>query len=238
MNTSIQSFASEKNIPARTRIKICGFTRAEDIRVALNLGVDALGFVFYPPSKRYLTPSQAGVLCANIPAFVSTVALFVNASQAEVQAVIQAMRPTILQFHGDETPEECASYGLPYLRAFRVGAPGHDTPESLALFCGQFDQAAGWIFDSYTAAYGGSGQSFDYSLLSGLANLGERVRPIVVSGGLRQDNVLQSIRVLQPWAVDVSSGVEDAPGVKSAEKMRAFVATVNSCIPGAFDSKA
>lgn len=238
MNTSTHPLASESNITARTRIKICGFTRAEDIRTALSLGVDALGFVFYPPSKRYLTPAQAGEICANLPAFVSTVALFVNASQADVQAVIQAMRPTVLQFHGDETPEECASYGLPYLRAFRVGAPGQDTPESLALFCAQFDQAAGWIFDSYTAAYGGSGQSFDYSLLSGLAALGDRVRPIVVSGGLRQDNVLQSIRALKPWAVDVSSGVEDAPGVKSAAKMRAFVATVNSFMPDGFDSKA
>jgi len=238
MNTFTHSVATHTNTSARTRIKICGFTRAEDIRVALTLGVDALGFVFYPPSKRYLTPAQAGVLCANIPAFVSTVALFVNASHAEVQAVIQAMRPTVLQFHGDETPEECASYGLPYLRAFRVGAPGQDTPESLALFCAQFDQAAGWIFDSYTAAYGGSGQTFDYSLLSGLADLGQRVRPIVVSGGLRQDTILQSIRTLQPWAVDVSSGVEDAPGVKSAEKMRTFVSTVNSYVPSAFDSKA
>lgn len=216
------------NAPSRTRIKICGFTRAEDISSALSLGVDALGFVFYPPSKRYVSPVQAGMLCANIPAFVSTVALFVNASRADVQAVIDAMRPTFLQFHGEESPEECASYGLPYLRAFRVGAPGQDTAEGLALFCAQFDQAAGWIFDSYTAAYGGSGQTFDYALLSGLIALGGRVRPIVVSGGLKQDTVLQSIQALKPWAVDVSSGVEDAPGIKSAQKMRAFVSTVNS----------
>lgn len=228
MNTPTNNLTADAHSSFRTRIKICGFTRAEDIHVAVRLGVDALGFVFYPPSKRYVTPAQAGVLCRDIPAFVSTVALFVNASRAEVQAVIDAMHPTVLQFHGDETPEECASYGLPFMRAFRVGAPDQDTPQKLADFCSQFDRASGWIFDSYTAAYGGSGQTFDYSLLSGLSTLGTRARPIIVSGGLKQDTVAQSIQSLHPWAVDVSSGVEDAPGMKSSEKMREFVRIVNS----------
>ena len=228
MNTSHVTPVTTAALSSRTRIKICGFTRAEDISVALSLGTDALGFVFYPPSKRYVSPAQAGELCANIPAFVSTVALFVNASREEIQTVIGAMRPTILQFHGDETPEECASYGLPYLRAFRVGAPGQETAENLANYCSRFDCAAGWIFDSYTAAYGGSGQAFDYTLLAGIAGLGARARPIVVSGGLKQETVGEAILALEPWAVDVSSGVEDAPGVKSATKMRDFIHTVNS----------
>ncbi len=221
----------------RTRIKICGFTRAEDIRYAVQLGADALGFVFYPPSKRYVTPEQAGILCADIPAFVSTVALFVNAPRTEIEAVISLMRPTVLQFHGDESPEECASYGLPYLRAFRVGAPGQDTPEALATYCSQFSRACGWVFDSYTAVYGGSGQTFDYSLLSGLKALGTSVRPVILSGGLKQSTVTEPIRLLQPWAVDVSSGVEQAPGIKSSEKMRDFVHTVLGVVNPAFDSK-
>lgn len=213
---------------ARTRIKICGFTRAQDIQAAIDLGVDALGFVFYPPSKRYLSPAQASQLCANIPAFVSTVALFVNASQKEIQEVIDTMHPSLLQFHGDESPEECQSYGLPYLRAFRVGAPDLDTPAKVATTCAKFHQAAGWLFDSYTPAYGGSGQTFDYSLLSELPHLNESLRPLVISGGLKQASVSECISTLHPWAVDVSSGVEEAPGIKSVEKMRAFVEQVNA----------
>lgn len=228
MNIQAHPNAVSDHASLRTRIKICGFTRAEDIGVALQLGVDALGFIFYPASKRYVTAVQAGALCTKIPAFVSTVALFVNAPRADIVKVIQAMRPTILQFHGDETPEECASYGLPYLRAFRVGAPGQDTAENLAAYCAQFDQAAGWIFDSYTPAYGGSGLTFEYGLLDGIVALGSRARPIILSGGLNQDNVVQSIQTLKPWAVDVSSGVEDAPGIKSSTKMRTFVQAVNS----------
>ena len=228
MNTSTHTNELLVNKSLRTRIKICGFTRTEDIDVALRLGIDALGFVFYPPSKRYVSPSQASTLCANIPAFVSTVALFVNAAREDIHRVIDTMKPTILQFHGDESPEECGSYGLPYLKAFRVGAPSLDTAETLATYCAQFDHAAGWLFDSYTPVYGGSGQAFDYALLGGIAGLGSRARPIVVSGGLKQETVVSSIQALNPWAVDVSSGVEEAPGIKSASKMRDFVQTVYS----------
>ena len=234
MNTLSESNELSTNRYIRTRIKICGFTRAEDITVALLLGVDALGFVFYPPSKRYVSPAQASALCANIPAFASTVALFVNAATDDIHHVIHAMRPAILQFHGDESPEECGSYGLPYLKAFRAGAPGLDSAEKLASYCSQFEHAAGWLFDSYTPAYGGSGQTFNYALLDEIAGLGSRARPVILSGGLKQETVVASLQALKPWAVDVSSGVEDAPGVKSASKMRDFVETVHSLRSMAF----
>jgi phosphoribosylanthranilate isomerase len=223
---------------ARTRIKICGLTRTEDIHHALELGADALGFVFYPPSKRFVTPQHASTLCALLPAFVSKVALFVNADKSFIQEVIQALRPSLLQFHGDESPEECGAYGVPYLKAFRVGAPGLDTPDALAEHCERFASAAGWLFDSYTAVYGGSGQAFDYNLLSGIVNLGAQARPCVVSGGLTAVTVGQAIQSLHPWAVDVSSGVEDAPGIKSSERLQAFFLAVHQAdCASPFDSK-
>lgn len=212
----------------RTRIKICGLTRSEDIHQAVTLGVDALGFVFYPPSKRCVTPEQAAALCTDLPAFVSTVALFVNPQFEEVQEVIRIMRPTYLQFHGDENPQQCEAYGVPYLKAFRVGAPGLDTPASLAQYCAQFQHAAGWLFDSYTPAYGGSGHAFDYSLLADIPKLAHLARPCIISGGLTDQTVLQAIMATHPWAVDVSSGVEQAPGLKSASRMRAFVSAVHT----------
>jgi len=210
----------------RTRIKICGLTRANDIDQAVKLGVDALGFVFYPPSKRFLTPDQATTLCSDLPAFVSTVALFVNPQAADVHAVLKTMRPSLLQFHGDETPEQCHAYDVPYLKAFRVGAPGLDTPALLAQHCAQYEHAAGWLFDSYTPEYGGSGQTFDYSLLAELSLLGSECRPCIMSGGLTELSVGQAITIARPWAVDVSSGVEDAPGIKSAQRMQSFVSAV------------
>ncbi len=215
----------------RTRIKICGLTRSDDVHQAVTLGVDALGFVFYPPSKRYVTPERAAELCKDLPAFVSTVALFVNAQSAEVLEVIRLMRPTFLQFHGDENAEQCEAYGLPYLKAFRVGAPGLDTPALLAQYCAEFQHAAGWLFDSYTPAYGGSGHTFDYSLLADISKPGNLTRPCIMSGGLTDQTVRQAILATHPWAVDVSSGVEDAPGLKSALRMRSFVSAVYQSTP-------
>lgn len=210
----------------RTRIKICGLTRSDDILQALHLGVDALGFVFYPPSKRYVSPQQASQLTKDLPAFVSTVALFVDPPPSEVNEVIQAMRPSLLQFHGNESQAFCASFGLPYLKAFRVGAPELDTPENIAKFCARYVDAAGWLFDSYTAAYGGSGQGFDYALLSRILAPASRSRSLIISGGLNAQNVANALELLQPWAVDVSSGVEDSPGLKSLEKMVNFVSAI------------
>ena len=213
--------------PARTRIKICGITRPEDLNAAVALGADAVGFVFYPPSKRCLTLDQARALRAQVPAFVSTVALFVDPSREAVDAVVRAARPTLLQFHGDETPEQCVSFGVPYLKAFRVGAPGLDTPQGLAQTCARYTSADGWLFDSYTQAYGGSGKTFERALLGGLDGLDAvSRRPSVLSGGLTPESVAGVVRELRPWAVDVSSGVETSPGVKSLDRMRDFVLAV------------
>lgn len=209
---------------ARTRIKICGFTRAEDLQAAISLGVDAVGLVFYPPSKRYVTPARARELRDCVPAFVCAVALFVDPAEAEVETVIRTARPGLLQFHGDEPPGYCESFGLPYLKAFRIGAPGLDTAKGVASACARYERADGWLFDSYSQGYGGSGQTFDHALLGGLADIA--CRPTIVSGGLTPESVEGVVRALRPWAVDVSSAVESAPGVKSSERMRAFIDAV------------
>jgi phosphoribosylanthranilate isomerase len=211
---------------ARTRIKICGITQTADLLQAALLGVDAVGFVFYPPSKRHVTPVQAAGLLAQAPAFVNSVALFVNPDDQDVESVLDIVSPSVLQFHGDETPEQCLSYATPYIKAFRVGAPGLDTPDGLAQACLNHPHAAGWLFDSYTPAFGGSGARFDYSLLTGVQQLGQQTRPLILSGGLTADNIGQSMHAFIPWAVDISSGVEDAPGQKSIKKMADFVAAV------------
>jgi phosphoribosylanthranilate isomerase len=207
----------------RTRIKICGLTRAQDVRVCAQSGVDALGFVFYPPSKRFVSAEHAAELCAELPAFISTVALFVNPDPQAVKDVIHALRPSLLQFHGDEEPDFCASFGMPYLKAFRVGGPGLDSPDNVAKTCEVFSLAAGWLFDSYTPAFGGSGQGFDHGLLSEVSGAHRASRPMILSGGLNAQNARAALQALSPWAVDVSSGVEDSPGVKSAQKIHEFV---------------
>lgn len=225
----------------RTRIKVCGLTRAQDVRVCANNGVDALGFVFYPPSKRFVSAEHAAELCANLPAFISTVALFVNPEPQAVKDVVHTLRPSLLQFHGDEDPEFCASFGVPYLKAFRVGGPGLDTAANVAKSCQAFALAAGWLFDSYTPAFGGSGQGFDHALLSEVSSAHalqsessiahELSRPMILSGGLNAQNARAALKALSPWAVDVSSGVEESPGVKSAQKIHAFVRAVHLASP-------
>jgi phosphoribosylanthranilate isomerase len=202
----------------RTRIKICGMTRAEDVRAAAQAGADAVGFVFYPPSPRYLGVEQAAALARTVPPFVTSVALFVNAPAQEVRAVLERVRPALLQFHGEETPEYCAQFGVPYLKACRMG-PGVDALKYLT----PFSAAAGWLLDSHVAEYGGVGESFDWSLVPA-----ERSRPLVLSGGLSAANVREAIRRVRPWAVDVSSGVEASKGIKDAAKIAAFISEVNN----------
>lgn len=212
------------------RIKICGITRAEDLLCAIDAGVDALGFVFYPPSKRCLSLTAAELLGQQVPAFVASVALFVNPDEKTVLDVQHALRPSLLQFHGDESPEWCRRFDLPYLKAFRIGAPGLETPESLARACMTYSDAAGWLFDSYSPAFGGSGQRFDLDLLERARHIMSDTRPIVLSGGLDGANVSSAINRIRPWAVDVSSGVESSPGIKSHEKIRLFAKAVKATI--------
>ncbi len=211
----------------RTRIKICGLTREQDIDAAVAAGVDAIGFVFYAKSKRCLTPMRAAQLRRMVPAFVDVVALFVNPEEAEVRAVLDQVKPELLQFHGDETPQDCARYGHRFLRAFRAGAPGLETAEALASTCRAYGEAAGWLFDSYSAGYGGSGHSFNYSLLDEV-RADPVSRPLILSGGLTAENVGQAVQSVRPWAVDVSSGVELEQGIKSSDRISFFVAAAQA----------
>ncbi|OAD16294.1 N-(5'-phosphoribosyl)anthranilate isomerase [Achromobacter insolitus] len=211
----------------RTRIKICGLTREQDIDAAVAAGVDAIGFVFYAKSKRCLTPMRAAQLRRMVPAFVDVVALFVNPEEAEVRAVLDQVKPELLQFHGDETPQDCARYGHRFLRAFRAGAPGLETAEALASTCRAYGEAAGWLFDSYSAGYGGSGHGFDYSLLDEV-RADPISRPLILSGGLTAENVGQAVQSVRPWAVDVSSGVELEQGIKSSDRISFFVAAAQA----------
>ena len=202
---------------AHPRIKVCGLTRAEDVRAAVAAGVDAIGLVFYADSPRHVTIEEAAALCREIPPFVTVVGLFVNASRAEVHRVIEQVPLNLLQFHGDETLEQCEGFGLPYLRAARV-RPGVDLLE----FATQFPSARALLLDTWTPTYGGSGESFDWSLVPSSCPL-----PVILSGGLNPDNVAEAIRQVRPVAVDVSSGVESAKGIKDANKIRAFVTAVH-----------
>jgi len=202
----------------RTRVKICGITRSEDAQAAARAGADAIGLVFYPPSPRFLQLEQALNLRNAVPPFVSAVALFVNPSAEQVGAVLERVRPSVLQFHGEESVEFCAQFGLPYVKACRV-RPGIDLLEYLRPFSG----AAGWLLDSHVEEYGGVGESFDWSLVPA-----ERMRPLILSGGLTRENVRDAVRRVRPWAVDVSSGVESAKGIKDAARIAAFIAEVRN----------
>jgi phosphoribosylanthranilate isomerase len=206
----------------RTRVKICGITRQEDLRAAVDAGADAIGLVFYPPSPRCLKLEQARKLRGALPPFVSAVALFVNASRTEVEQVVKQVGPAMLQFHGEETPQFCASFGLPYLKACRVRS-GVSAGVDLLKYLRPFSGAAGWLLDSHVEEYGGIGERFDWSLVpAGLE------RPLVLSGGLAPENVGEAIRRVRPWAVDVSSGVESAKGIKDAARIAAFIAEVGN----------
>jgi len=202
----------------RTRVKICGITRVQDALAACEAGADAIGLIFYPPSPRFLSHEQARALRDALPPFVTPVALFVNPSREEVERVLEEVRPGALQFHGDETPEFCERFDLPYLKACRIRA-GVDLLEYLR----PYKAASGWLADTFVEAYGGVGETFDWSLVPP-----QRPRPLILSGGLTSDNVREAIRRVQPWGVDVSSGVESAKGIKDAVKIAAFMAEVRN----------
>lgn len=209
----------------RTRVKVCGLTRQEDVHATAAAGADAIGLVFYPKSARCVSLEQARVLRQAVPALVDVVALFVNADSDHVRQVIAQVQPDILQFHGDESPDYCRQFGRRYMRAFRVGGPGLDTPENVRTACLEFPDASAWLFDSYSAGYGGSGRSFDFALLDVL-RADPSARPMVLAGGLNAQSVADAMVRLRPYAVDVSSGVEVLPGVKSPESVAEFIAAV------------
>lgn len=205
-------------ISGRTRIKICGITRAEDLCAAVDMGADALGFVFYPPSPRFLSAARAAELVRAVPPFVTTVGLFVNAAAADVHRVLASVPLQLLQFHGEEDAAYCGQFDRPYIKAARV-RPGLNLVEYAALF----PKAQALLLDAYVEAYGGAGQSFDWRLIPPDLPL-----PLILSGGLDAGNIVAAIRGVRPWAVDVSSGVESAKGVKDAAKMAAFITGVRN----------
>lgn len=203
----------------RTRIKICGLTRVEDVQAAVAAGADAVGFVFYPASARHVSLEQAQTLMAHVPPFVNIVGLFVNAEAALVDAALERLPIQLLQFHGDETEADCVRYGRPYVRAVRM-REGVDLVEYAACF----PSARGFLLDAFVEGYGGGGKVFDWSLIP------ERFdRPLILSGGLDAENVGAAVARVHPWAVDVSSGVEtETKGIKDAGAIRRFISGVRN----------
>ena len=202
----------------RTRVKICGLTREQDVDAAVAAGADAIGLVFYRPSARFVEIEQAERLCRRVPPFVTIVALFVNPERAEVERVLEHLPVQLLQFHGDEDEAFCASFGRPYMKAIRM-RPEVDLLELRV----SFSSAQALLLDAFAEGYGGSGKTFDWSMIPQ-----EIAGTVVLSGGLTTENVETAIRSLRPWAVDVSSGVEAARGIKDPERIEAFMAGVRN----------
>ena len=211
----------------RTRIKICGLTRREDVLVAIESGADAIGFVFYAQSPRYVSPEIAASLVAMAPPFVTTVGLFVNSTAQQVCNAVAVAPVSLLQFHGDETPEQCVaaanSVNRPFMRAIRVKPDM--TSADLLKYDAQYRTSsslfAGLLLDAFVDGYGGGGKVFDWSLIPK-----ELAPRLVLSGGLSVQNATDAVTRIRPYAVDVSSGVESAKGIKDAAKIRAFISAV------------
>jgi phosphoribosylanthranilate isomerase len=199
------------------RTKICGITRPEDGQEAARLGVDAIGLVFYPPSPRHVSLDQARAIVAALPPFVTVVALFVDPSVAEVEAVLHAVPVDVLQFHGEESPDFCRQFARPYLKAVRV-RPSLDLLQYAAHYAG----ARGLLADAFVPGMaGGTGATFDWSLLPPNLPL-----PLILSGGLDPSNIAAAVAAVRPAAVDISSGVESAKGIKDPALMAAFIGAV------------
>ena len=215
----------------RTRIKICGLTREEDVDAAVAAGADAVGFVMYAPSPRSVSAERAAELARRLPPFVTPVLLFVNAGAPEIIAACACLPTALLQFHGDETPEDCLRAGRPFLRAARIpldenpadGGPAFD----LVKYAQDFKAAQAILLDAHVDGFGGGGKTFNWSLLPPSVNA-----HLVLSGGLTPANVTDGILQVRPrcktLAVDVSSGVEISKGIKSADKIHQFVAAVRA----------
>jgi len=202
---------------SNVRSKICGITRIEDALAAAEAGADAIGFVFYAKSPRAVDVRQARAIIAELPPFVTTVGLFVNASRCELNEILEVVPLDLLQFHGDETPADCEGYQRPWIKALRV-RPGDDLEAACQLYSG----ARGILLDTYVDGVpGGTGEAFDWSLVPARLS-----KPIILAGGLSAANVGQAIAQVRPYAVDVSGGVEQAKGIKSAAKIEAFMQAV------------
>ncbi|MET0224816.1 MAG: phosphoribosylanthranilate isomerase [Dokdonella sp.] len=202
----------------RTRIKFCGLTRAEDVHLAVDLGIDAIGFVFTRRSQRFVGVSPARALRRALPPFVNAVALFMDDEPSWIEEVIAAVQPDLLQFHGEESPGFASSFSRPYIKAIPMASVA-----DAAAYAAQHPAAAGFLLDSHAAGgAGGSGAAFDWRRAVRLA------RPVVLAGGLDPRNVAQAVALVRPYAVDVSSGIEAVAGIKDTAKMRAFAAAVRA----------
>jgi phosphoribosylanthranilate isomerase len=197
----------------RAKVKICGITRGSDVRAAVLAGADALGFVFAPRSKRVLDAGLAAGLVRKVPAFVSRVGLFMDQEAGEVAGVLNRVPLNLLQFHGSEDADYCRQFGMPYMKAVSMESD-RSVPQALI----DYPDAAALLLDSHSpGGTGGTGTVFDWAMIPGSA------MPIVLAGGLNPGNIREAVERVRPWAVDVSSGVEDAPGIKNAEMMREFI---------------
>jgi phosphoribosylanthranilate isomerase len=202
-----------------TAVKICGITRPEDALAAARAGAHAVGLVFYKESPRCVTPARAADIIRVLPPFITTVALFVDAEADEVRATLAEAPAGLVQFHGSETPEYCRQFGRPYVKAVRM-RPGVD----LLQYARDYHDAKALLLDNFVeGVHGGSGAAFDWSLIPG-----ELPLPVILSGGLTPENVMEAVRRVRPSAVDVSSGVESAKGVKDAAKLSAFIKGVRN----------
>lgn len=196
------------------RVKVCGITRSEDAIAAVQNGVDAIGFVFWPHSTRYIDPESARRIAEVIPPFICTVGVYVDPDAAWVEETARAAKLNLLQFHGNESPEFCNQFSQPYIKAIRV-KPDTD----LLQYAQRYGAAKGLLLDTYAADMpGGTGHAFDWQLIPQQLSL-----PLILSGGLNPDNVARAIKQTQPWAVDVSSGVEASKGIKDEKKIIAFM---------------
>ncbi|MFC6284416.1 MULTISPECIES: phosphoribosylanthranilate isomerase [Polaromonas] len=220
-----------QNTPIRTRIKICGLTREEDVDAAVAAGVDAIGFVMYEASPRHVSAERAAELARRLPPFVTPVLLFVNASATKIIAACAHLPSALLQFHGDETPETCLLAGRPFIRAARIPLDEQVSARTarfdLVKYAEDFKAAQAILLDAHVEGYGGGGKTFNWSLLPPSVNA-----HLVLSGGLTPANVTDGILQVRPrcktLAVDVSSGVEISRGIKSADKINQFVAAVRA----------
>lgn len=204
----------------RTRVKFCGLTRAGDVRLASELGVDAVGFVFARQSKRRVEPEEARAMRTALAPFVDSVALFMDNSQDEVREIVRHVRPSLLQFHGNEDDAFCRGFGVPYLKAVAMG--GEDGLVSNTPLRARYPGAAGFLFDSHApGGEGGSGKIFDWSRIPP-----DPGKPWLLAGGLTPENVFDAVVATRPWGVDVSSGIELSPGIKDGDRMQHFVEEV------------